>query len=72
MPNVSASGYFEHQRRNGSGHRATPDKHTSDETLLVYIKAAHAASKGEYGWPRIWQELRANGVRAGKEQFGGS
>lgn len=34
----------------------------------IRIKAAHAASKGEYGWPRIWQELRANGVRVGKER----
>lgn len=66
--NVSASGYFEHQRRKDSGRPATSGKRISDEALLVHIKAAHAASKGEYGWPRIWQERRANGVRVGKEQ----
>jgi transposase InsO family protein len=24
--------------------------------------------KGEYGWPRVWKELLANGVRVGKER----
>jgi putative transposase len=24
--------------------------------------------KGEYGWPSIWKELLANGVRVGKER----
>jgi putative transposase len=66
--NVSASGYFEHQRRKTFGEPIKPGKRISDEALLVHIKAAHAASKGEYGWPRIWQELRANGVRVGKER----
>ena len=50
--NVSVSGYCEHQRR-----KPLPSgKRLSDDALLVHIKAAHAASKGEYGWPRIWQE----------------
>lgn len=66
--NVSSSGYFEHQRRQASGQPMQPGKRVSDEALLVYIKVAHAASKGEYGWPRIWQELRAEGVRVGKER----
>ena len=25
-------------------------------------------AKGEYGWPRIWRELRANSVRVWKER----
>lgn len=29
----------------------------------------HAASKGEYGWPRVWRELRANSVRVWKERI---
>lgn len=66
---VSASGYFEHQRRKGSVQPATLGKRISDEALLIHIKAAHAGSKGEYGWPRIWQELRANGVKVGKERI---
>lgn len=66
---VSASGYFEHQRRKGSVQPATLVKLISDEALLIHIKAAHAGSKGECGWPRIWQEPRANGVKVGKEHI---
>ena len=66
--NVSASGYFERQRRLDTDRPATPGKRLSDEALLVHIKAAHAASKGEYRWPRIWQALRASGVRIWKER----
>jgi len=68
--NVSVSGYFEHQHRKGTGQRSGGSrKRISDEALLVHIKAAHAGSKGEYGWPRIWKELRANGVKVGKERI---
>jgi putative transposase len=67
--NVSVSGYFEHQRRKDTSQPAQPGKRLSDEVLLVHIKAAQAASKGEYGWPRIWKELRANDVRVGKERI---
>ena len=64
--NVSASGYFEHQRRKDTGRPATPGMRLNDAALLVHIKAVHAASKGEYGWPRVWRELQANGVRVWK------
>jgi putative transposase len=67
--NVSVSGYFSHQRRNASGQPAQPKKRINDDALLVHIKVAHAISKGEYGWPRIWRELRDNGVRVGKERI---
>jgi len=66
--NVSASGYFEHQRRKRPDCPVRPNKRINDGALLVHIKAAHAGSKGEYGWPRVWEELRANGVRVGKER----
>lgn len=66
--NVSASGYFERQRRKDSDRTGTPSKRINDEVLLVHIKATHAASKGEYGWPRVWRELHANGVRVWKER----
>ena len=66
--NVSASGYFEQQRRKDSDPAAVSGKRLSDAALLVHIRAVHAASKGEYGWPRVWQELRANGVRVWKER----
>lgn len=66
--NVSASGYFEHQRRKRSDCPVKPSNRVNDESLLFHIKVAHAASRGEYGWPRIWQELRGDGVRVGKER----
>ena len=64
---VSASGYFERQVRSQTG-RPQGRQRVSDEALLAYIKSAHAAGKGEYGWPRVWKELLAQGVRVGKER----
>jgi len=49
-------------RRTGSG------KRISDDALLVHIRAIHAQSKGEYGWPRVYKQLLANGLRASKER----
>jgi putative transposase len=40
----------------------------SDMALLVHIRALFAEMKGAYGWPRIWRELAARGVRAVKER----
>jgi hypothetical protein len=48
------------KRRKDTNHPVTPSKRISDAALLVHIKVTHAASKGEYGWPRIWRELHAN------------
>ena len=61
---VSASGYYEHERRGG---QPSPGR-VSDDALLVHIKAIHAEVRGEYGWPRIWKELLARGIRVGKER----
>ncbi|WP_186818128.1 IS3 family transposase, partial [Skermanella aerolata] len=36
--------------------------------LLTHIKAIHAETRGAYGWPRIWRELRQRGLRVGKER----
>jgi len=43
-------------------------RHLSDEALLVHIRAAYAENRGAYGWPRIWRQLRAQGVRVGKQR----
>jgi putative transposase len=40
----------------------------SDAALLVHIKAIHAETRGCYGWPRIWKELLARGVRVGRDR----
>jgi transposase InsO family protein len=29
-------------------------------------RAVYAKNRGAYGWPRIWRELRAQGIRVGK------
>ena len=62
---VSPSGYHEHFRR-----RASPQRRgrLSNDALLVHIKAIHIEVKGEYGWPRVWKELLARGIRVGKER----
>lgn len=62
---VSVAGYHGHLARRAS---AADRRHLSDEALLVHIKAIHAASVGGYGWPRVWKELLAQGVRVGKER----
>ena len=40
----------------------------SDTALLAHIRAIFFEMKGAYGWPRIWRELAARKVRAGKER----
>ena len=60
---VSASGYHEHKVRS-----AKPRRNVSDDALLVHIRAVHAETSGEYGWPRVWKELLARGIRVGKER----
>lgn len=61
---VSPSGYYERERRDG---QPSPGR-LSDDALLVHIKAIHAEVRGEYGWPRIWKELLARGIRVGKDR----
>ena len=63
---VSVSGYHEHVARQAS---EAPRRHLSDDALLVHIKAIHAQTKRAYGRPRIWRELRKNGVRVGKQRL---
>jgi putative transposase len=62
---VSVSGYHEHFVRQASNAQR---RHLSDDALLVHIKAIHAEARGGYGWPRIWKELLARGIRVGKER----
>jgi transposase InsO family protein len=67
---VSVSGYHQHRQakvaRSGSGKPGA--RAMSNDALLAHIKAIHAEFKGEYGWPRMWKELVARGVRVGKER----
>ncbi len=59
---VSPSGYYAWARRPASvrAHR--------DEELGARVRAAHAASKGRYGSPRVHAELCANGEKVGRKR----
>ncbi len=60
---VSVAGYHEHfVRRRDRVER----RHLSEEALLAHIRAVFAENRGAYGWPRLWRELRARGIRVGK------
>ena len=62
---VSVSGFHQHLvRRVDIANR----RHLSDEALLVHISAVYAENRGAYGWPRIWRQLRAQGIRVGKQR----
>ena len=41
---------------------------SSDEALLAHIRAVYAEHAGAYGWPRVWRQLRAQGIRVGKQR----
>jgi transposase InsO family protein len=60
---ISVSGFFSWCRGGKARKRLT------DMQLLTLIKALPAEIKGAYGWPRIWQELKARGIPAGKERI---
>jgi putative transposase len=62
---ISLTGFHEHFVRKASGAQR---RHLSDDALLVHIKAIYAETRGGYGWPRIWKELLARGIRVGKER----
>jgi putative transposase len=64
---VSPSGYHQHRQR-GALSQGKPGGRVSNDALLAHIKAIHAQVKGEYGWPRIWKQLLAKGIRVGKER----
>ena len=62
---VSVSGYHQHlARRKEIAQR----RHLSDEALLVHIRAIYAETRGAYGWPRMWRQLRAQGIRVDKQR----
>ncbi len=64
---ISLSGYHQHRQRQTVS-RGKPSGRISNDALLAHIKAIHVQFKGEYGWPRVWKELLANGVRVDKER----
>lgn len=65
MLGVSVAGYHEHFVRRRD---VLVRRHLSDEALLTHIRAVYAVHRGAYGWPRVWRELRSQGVRVGKRR----
>ena len=59
---VSSSGYYAWMKRRPSRRAET------DAALIGEIRAAHAASRGTYGAPRIHAELMAKGMRVGRKR----
>jgi hypothetical protein len=59
---VSPSGYHAWVKRRPS-RRAQ-----ADTAVIAQIRAAHAASRGTYGAPRVHAELAAQGIRVGRKR----
>jgi len=59
---VAPSGYYRWRQGCASARRA------EDAALAVKIAAAHRASRGNYGSPRIVEELRAQGTRTSRRR----
>ena len=66
---VSASGFHQYCARHpeNAGSLLT-SRRINDTALQVHIKAIFYEMKGAYGWPSVWRELLARGVRASKER----
>jgi transposase InsO family protein len=59
---VTRAGFYATQRR------PAPARRREDPQLAVYVAAAHAASRGRYGSPRVYQELQAQGHAVGRHR----
>ena len=67
--NVAPMACGSHQRRRTSGRPSEPGgARVGNEALLAHIRAIQIDTKGEYGWPRVWKELRGRGIRVGKDR----
>ena len=62
---VRVSGYHQHQARRK---KILNRRHLSETALLVEIRAVYIEARGAYGWPRVWRQLRSQGVRVGKRR----
>jgi putative transposase len=60
---VSPSGWVSGKRGGGR------QKRLSEAQLLMLIRAVHAETKGAYGSPRVFRELKARGVPVSRERI---
>ena len=59
---VSRAGFYAARRR------PVPARQREDQQLAVHVAAAHAASRGRYGSPRVYRELQALGHDVGRHR----
>ena len=59
---VTRSGYYAWATREPSR------RQREDDQLKAHIRAAHTASRGTYGSPRIYEQLRQDGFTVGRER----
>jgi transposase InsO family protein len=59
---VSRSGFYAWKGR------PPPPRAVEDASLVIEIKAAHEAGRGNYGSPRVHRELRAKGRRVSRKR----
>ena len=59
---VSTSGYYAWRKR------APSERVLLDMALTERIRDIHDRSRGTYGAPRVWAELRAQGIRVGRKR----
>src|SRR5262249_52944119 len=62
MAQVSRAAYYQWQEGRGSA------RQVADAALTAAIRAIHAASRGQYGVPRVLAELRAQGYDVGRKR----
>jgi putative transposase len=60
---VSPSGFYAWRQR------PRPRRAERNDALLVHIRAAYLTGRQAYGAPRIYQELRERGLRAGRHRI---
>ncbi len=59
---VSRSGYYGWRKRPSS------KRQRENEEMLMEIQESHKRSKGTYGSPRVTEDIRAKGIRCGKNR----
>jgi transposase InsO family protein len=59
---VSRSGFYAWRRRGPS------ERSQANAELTAQVREVHAASRGSYGSPRVWQALRQRGVYAARSR----
>lgn len=59
---VSRSGYYAWKKR------PEPARKTQDAQLAAEIAGTHKRSRGIYGSPRVYRDLKARGIRVGKKR----